>query len=144
MQTVRDILKKKGPQTHSVSPKSSVFDALQLMAEHNIGAVLVLDAGRPVGILSERDYARQVILKGKTSRETLVGEIMTVRVMFVRPEQSLDDCMALMTDKRVRHLPVLEANQLIGIVSMGDVVKAVISEKQFIIEQLENYISSGG
>jgi CBS domain-containing protein len=144
MQTVRDILKKKGSETHAVSPDTSVYDALKLMAERNIGAVLVLDAGRPVGILSERDYARQVILKGKTSKETPVREIMTARVVFVRPEQQIDECMALMTDKRIRHLPVLEDDALIGIVSVGDVVKAVISEKQFRIEQLENYITSGG
>ena len=143
MQSVRDILKKKGAETHSVSPDTSVFDALKLMADRNIGAVLVLEADRPVGILSERDYARQVILKGKTSKDTPVREIMTSRVVFVRPEQSVEECMALMTDKRIRHLPVLEANRLIGIVSVGDVVKAVISEKQFRIEQLENYITAG-
>jgi CBS domain-containing protein len=144
MQTVRDILKKKGAETHAVRPEASVYEALQLMAQKNIGAVLVLDAGRPVGILSERDYARQVILKGKTSRDTPVREIMTSRVVFVRPEQSVEECMALMTDKRIRHLPVLDEGALIGIVSVGDVVKAVISDKQFRIEQLENYISSGG
>ena len=109
MQTVRDILKKKGSETHAVSPDTSVYDALKLMAEKNIGAVLVLEAGRPVGILSERDYARQVILKGKTSKDTPVREIMTSRVVFVRPEQSVEECMALMTDKRIRHLPVLDA-----------------------------------
>jgi CBS domain-containing protein len=144
MQTVRDILKAKGSDAHAVGPDTSVYDALKLMAEKNIGAVLVLEAGRPVGILSERDYARQVILKGKTSKDTPVRDIMTSRVVFVRPGQSVEDCMALMTDKRIRHLPVLEAGALIGIVSVGDVVKAVISEKQFRIEQLENYISSGG
>jgi CBS domain-containing protein len=144
MQTVRDILKAKGSEAHAVGPDTSVYDALKLMAEKNIGAVLVLEAGRPVGILSERDYARQVILKGKTSKDTPVRDIMTSRVVFVRPGQSVEDCMALMTDKRIRHLPVLEAGALIGIVSVGDVVKAVISEKQFRIEQLENYISSGG
>jgi len=144
MHTVRDILKKKGSGTHGVSPDTSVYDALKLMAEKNVGAVLVLDTGRPVGILSERDYARQVVLKGKASKETPVREIMTARVVFVRPEQSLEECMALMTDKRIRHLPVLENGALIGIVSVGDVVKAVISEKQFRIEQLENYITSGG
>jgi len=144
MQTVRDILKKKEPGTHGVSPQTSVYDALKLMAEKNIGAVLVLEGGRPVGILSERDYARQVVLKGKASKDTPVREIMTSRVVFVRPEQSVEECMALMTDKRIRHLPVLEEGALIGLVSVGDVVKAVISEKQFRIEQLENYITSGG
>jgi len=143
MQTVHDILKKKGSEICSVSPDTSVYDALKLMAEKNIGAVLVMQAGRPVGILSERDYARQVILKGKASKDTPVREIMTARVIFVRPEQSVEDCMALMTDKHIRHLPVLEGETLLGILSIGDVVKAVISEKQFRIEQLENYITNG-
>jgi CBS domain-containing protein len=143
MQSVRDILKKKGSEICSVSPGASVYDALKLMAEKNIGAVLVLDAGRPVGILSERDYARQVILKGKSSKETPVREIMTSRVVFVRPEQNIEECMALMTDKRIRHLPVIADAKVIGVVSIGDVVKAVISEKEFRITQLENYITSG-
>ncbi len=144
MQTVRDILKKKGSEFYSVTPDTSVYDALKLMAERNIGAVLVLDVGRPVGILSERDYARQVVLKGKASKDTPVREIMTSRVVFVRPEQSVEECMALMTDRRIRHLPVLEAGLLTGIISVGDVVKEVISEKQYQIDQLVNYISSGG
>jgi len=144
MKTVRDILKQKGLGLCSVRPDSTVYDALKLMAEKNIGAVLVLDGERPVGILSERDYARQVILKGKTSKDTPVREIMTSKVVFVRPEQSIEECMALMTDKRIRHLPVLEESKLIGVVSIGDIVKAVISEKEFLIAQLENYIASGG
>lgn len=141
MKTVREVLQGKGHQVWSVSPDSTVYDALRLMADRDVGAVLVLEGEHVVGVLSERDYARQVILKGKTSRETPVGEIMTTRVMYVRPEQTVDDCMALMTDKRVRHLPVLEHGRLIGLLSIGDVVKAVISEKQFLIEQLENYIT---
>ncbi|HEY8517644.1 MAG TPA: CBS domain-containing protein [Candidatus Binatia bacterium] len=144
MQTVRDLLRKKGGEIYSVSPDSSVYEALQLMADKNIGAVLVLDGEQIVGILSERDYARQVILKGKTSRETPVREIMTTRVVFVKPEQTIEDCMALMTDKRIRHLPVIENGKLAGVLSIGDVVKAVISEKQYLIEQLEAYITSGG
>jgi CBS domain-containing protein len=144
MQTVRDLLRKKGGQIHSVSPHSSVYEALQLMADKNVGAVLVLDGSRLVGILSERDYARQVVLKGKASKETPVREIMTTRVVCVVPEQTIEDCMALMTDKRIRHLPVLEEGQLAGVLSIGDVVKAVISEKQYLIEQLEAYITSGG
>ena len=144
MKTVRDILKQKGLGLCSVRPDSTVYDALKLMAEKNIGAVLVLDGERPVGILSERDYARQVILKGKTSKDTPVREIMTSKVVFVRPEQSIEECMALMTDKRIRHLPVLEEGKLIGVVSIGDIVKAVISEKEFLIAQLESYIASGG
>lgn len=142
MWTVRELLSGKGRDVWSVGPNSSVFDALRLMAEKDVGAVLVIDDRQEVvGVLSERDYARQVILKGKTSRETPVRQIMTTRVIYVRPEQSVDECMALMTDKRIRHLPVLEQGRLIGLVSIGDVVKAVISEKEFIIEQLENYIT---
>jgi CBS domain-containing protein len=144
MKTVRDLLKQKGREVWSVAPDSTVYDALKLMAEKNIGALLVIDAGRPVGIFSERDYARQVILKGKTSKDTPVREVMTAKVVFVRPEQSIEECMALMTDRRFRHLPILEEGALVGILSIGDVVKAVISEKDFLIEQLANYISSGG
>jgi len=144
MKTVRDILNVKGTTVWSVSPDTTVYDTLKLMAEKDIGAVLVLEGDRPVGIFSERDYARQVILKGKTSKETPVRDVMTTRVVFVRPQQNVEECMALMTDKRIRHLPVLEDDKLVGIVSIGDVVKAVISEKEFLIEQLEHYITSGG
>jgi CBS domain-containing protein len=144
MMTVRDVLGRKGRTIWSVGPESTVYEALQLMAEKEIGAVLVIEGGNPVGIFTERDYARQVILKGKTSKDTAVRAVMTVRVVYVRPEQTLDDCMALMTDKHVRHLPVMAERRLEGLVSIGDIVKAVISEKQFIIEQLENYITSGG
>ena len=144
MQTVRELLGKKGGQIWSVSPDSTVYDALQLMAEKNIGAVLVRDGDHVLGIVSERDYARQVILKGKTSRDTPVREIMTTRVIYVVPERTVEDCMALMTDKRIRHLPVLANGKLVGVLSIGDIVKAVISEKQFMIEQLESYITSGG
>lgn len=144
MKTVRDVLKQKGQMIWSVTPATTVYDALKVMADKEIGAVLVLEHGRPAGIFTERDYARQVILKGKASKDTAVRDVMTSRVVFVRPDQNIEECMALMTDKRVRHLPVLESNDLIGILSIGDVVKAVISEKQFIIEQLENYITTGG
>lgn len=144
MKTVQDVLGNKGGQIWSVSPGNTVYEALQLMAEKEIGAVLVMEAGKPVGILSERDYARQVILKGRASKDTPVREIMSTRLVYIRPEQTVEDCMALMTDKRIRHLPVLEGGELRGVLSIGDVVKAVISEKQFLIEQLENYISSGG
>ncbi len=141
--TVREILANKGGQIWSVSPDASVFETLQLMADQEIGAVLVMSGGKTVGVFSERDYARQVILKGKASKDTPVREVMTSRVVYVRPEQTLEDCMALMTDKRVRHLPVIEGDELRGVLSIGDVVKAVISEKQFMIEQLENYIAQG-
>lgn len=141
---VRELLDHKGGTVWSVKPDVTVFETLQLMADKEIGAVLVFDDDRLIGIFSERDYARQVILKGKASKDTPVRDVMTGRVTYLRPDQSLEDCMALMTDKRVRHLPVLEESKVIGVISIGDVVKAVISEKQFIIEQLENYITSGG
>jgi len=144
MLTVRDLLGKKGGHVWSVSPESTVYDALQLMAEKNVGAVLVLTGRELTGILSERDYARQVILKGKASRDTPVREIMTTKVVCVAPERTVEDCMALMTDKHIRHLPVLAGGELVGVLSIGDVVKAVISEKQFMIEQLESYITSSG
>jgi len=144
MRNVRELLEQKGTAIFSVRPEVTVFATLQLMAEKEIGAVLVLEADRLVGMFSERDYARQVILKGKASKDTPVRDVMTARVTYIRPEQTVEDCMALMTDKHVRHLPVLDQGKVIGLVSIGDIVKAVISEKQFIIEQLENYISSGG
>jgi CBS domain-containing protein len=143
MKTVRDLLEQKGRKVWSVGPDSTVYDALRLMADKDIGAVLVVSGEELVGVLSERDYARQVVLKGKASRDTPVREIMTSRVIYIRPEQTLEDCMALMTDKHVRHLPVVVGGKIEGLLSIGDVVKAVISEKQFLIEQLENYITSG-
>ncbi len=144
MMTVRDVIEAKGHHVWSVGPDTTVYETLRLMAEKEIGAVLVMDHGTTVGIFSERDYARQVILKGRASKDTPTGEVMTARVVYVRPEQTVEDCMALMTDKRVRHLPVLEGESLSGILSIGDVVKAVISDKEFIIHQLEQYIASGG
>ncbi|MFI5395251.1 MAG: CBS domain-containing protein [Candidatus Binatia bacterium] len=143
MKTVGDVIKKKGNHVWSVSPGTTVYDTLKLMAEHDIGAVVVIEDGRPVGIFSERDYARRVILKGRTSKDTPVREVMVSRVVFVRPEQGIEECMALMTDKHVRHLPVLERGTLSGMLSIGDVVKEMISEKEFIIEQLANYIQRG-
>lgn len=144
MKNVRELLDQKGGAIWSVKPDVTVFSTLELMAEKEIGAVLVCEGGRLLGIVSERDYARQVILKGRASRDTLVRDVMTSRVTCVRLDQTVEDCMALMTDKRIRHLPVIEEGHVIGVVSIGDIVKAVISEKQFIIEQLENYITSGG
>ena len=143
MKTAGDILRKKGNHVWSVTPDTTVYDTLKLMADREIGAVVVLDHGNPVGMFSERDYARQVILKGRASKDTAVREVMISRVVFVRPEQSIEDCMALMTDKRVRHLPVLDHGTLVGMVSIGDVVKEMISEKEFLIEQLANYIQKG-
>lgn len=144
MKTVRDLLDVKGGNLWSVAPDQTVYEALALMAERHVGAVLVFEGGRMVGIISERDYARQVILKGKASKDTPVREIMTARVITVEPDHGIDHCMAVMTDKRVRHLPVLAGDRVVGILSIGDVVKAVISEKQSHIEQLEDYIKTSG
>ncbi len=143
MKLVSQLLRAKGHEVWSVTPDTSVFDALELMADKNVGALLVLEADKLTGIFSERDYARKVILKGKASRDTPVKEIMTAEVVYVRPEQSIEECMALMTNKRIRHLPVLEGNQLLGVISIGDVVKTIISEQEFTISQLENYITGG-
>jgi CBS domain-containing protein len=143
MKLVKQILQAKGSGALSISPDAFVYDALKLMAEKNVGTLLVLEKGKLVGIISERDYARKVILKGKSSLETPVREIMTDRVLFVRPEQTVEECMALMTDKHIRHLPVLVGDQVVGIVSIGDLVKASIDEKDFLIQQLENYITGG-
>ena len=141
MKTVVQLLRTKGNEVLSVAPDTPVFDALQTMAERNVGALLVLEGERLIGIFTERDYARKVILKGKSSKEIPVKEIMSSHVLYVRPQQTIDDCMALMTDKRVRHLPVMEEDRLVGLISIGDVVKAIISEQEFMIEQLQNYIT---
>ena len=142
MKTVRDILEVKGRTVWSVDPGSSVFDALGLMAEKEIGALVVLDGARVVGIISERDYARKVILHGRASPTTLVKEIMTAHVAYTHLDHSIEECMAIITEKRIRHLPVLQDGRLIGIISIGDLVKAIIADQKFIIEQLERYISS--
>lgn len=144
MTLVRQLLQSKGSDIWVVSPETSVYEALQLMAEKNIGALMVVDAGKLVGIISERDYARKVVLQRKSSVSSLVKEIMTDTVYCVGPDYTLEQCMAVMTDKRVRHLPVLQDDKLVGIISIGDVVKAIISHQEFMIEQLENYIVSGG
>jgi len=141
MNRVKDILRTKGHRVWSIAPDATVYEALELLAEKNVGAVLVMEGNRLVGIFSERDYARKVVLRGKASRTTLVREVMTERVIYVVPEETAEECMALMTDKRVRHLPVLEGDQVIGVVSIGDVVKGIISEQEFLIEQLERYIT---
>ena len=141
MRLVSDILSSKGHDVFSVKPDTSVFDALKLMAEKNIGAAMVLRGKELVGIFSERDYARKVILKGKASADTPVSDIMTAKVAYVGPHNSLEECMALMTDKHFRHLPVMEANRLLGMISIGDVVKAIISNQEIEIKQLESYIT---
>ena len=141
MQTVLQILQAKAGPLLFVSPHHTVFDALTVMAEHDIGAVAVLDDGRLVGMFSERDYARKVILHGKSSRELRVADIMTAPVRTVRPEDTVHDCMGLMTEHRIRHLPVVDAERAIGMVSIGDLVKSLLSEQAFTIEQLEHYIA---
>lgn len=142
MTTVRDLLNAKGREVHSITPEASVFDALKLMADRNIGAVLVVDGqGAMIGILSERDYARKVVLRGHTSRETPVSAIMTEDVVSIPSEMTIDECMGLMTMRRIRHLPVIENQRPIGVVSIGDVGSAMIANQGFVIEQLERYIS---
>ncbi len=139
--TVSQLLQAKGHAVWSVTPDTSVYSALKLMADKNVGALPVFKADQLVGMFSERDYARKVILKGKSSRYLPVREIMTSIVASVIPEHSIEDCMELMTDKRVRHLPVFEDNRVIGVISIGDVVKSLISEQEFIIRELEQYIT---
>ncbi|MGE5839451.1 MAG: CBS domain-containing protein [Deltaproteobacteria bacterium] len=144
MKTVRDVLKVKTKEVWSILPHASVYDALKLMGEKQIGALMVIDdKGKVAGIISERDYARKVILKGKTSKETRVEEIMTpASEMFaVRPDNTVEECMILMTGKHVRHLPVFEKDKFISVVSIGDVVKSIISEQEMLIEQLSGYIA---
>jgi len=140
MKTVKQLLDAKGHTVWIIAPDASVYEALKLMADKDVGALLVLEAGKLVGIMSERDYARKVILKGKFSKDTLVREIMTVRLIIVHPEQTVQECMALMTDRHIRHLPVLAGEELVGLVSIGDLVKAIISEQEFLIQNLQDYI----
>ncbi len=140
MKTLRQLLQAKTYGILSIAPDARVYDALQLMADKNVGALLVMDAGQLIGIITERDYARKVILKGKSSLDTPVREIMTDKVLCVHPNQTVEECMALMTDKRFRHLPVMEGNKLVGVISIGDLVKEVISEQEQTIKQLESYI----
>lgn len=142
MTLVSQILQSKGSHTWTIAPNATVFDALTSMAEKDIGALLVVENSEVVGIFSERDYARKIILQGKSSRDTEVQEIMTSEVLCISPDQSVTKCMALMTDKRIRHIPVLDDGQLVGVISIGDVVKAIITEQQIIINHLEDYIYS--
>lgn len=140
---VRQILEAKGYDVWSVQPETTIYEALQLLADRGIGAVLVLEDQALVGIFSERDYARKVVLQGKSSRTTPVREAMTDRVIYVRPDQSVEECMALMTGHRIRHLPVVEENRVVGVISIGDVVKSVISQQANTIHHLETYITEG-
>ena len=145
MITVKQVLQDKGyPETWTISPDATVYDALKLLSEKRVGALPVIEAKKLVGILSERDYARKVILKGKSSLNTPVREIMTEKVISVHPEESIQDCMEMMTNKRVRHLPVLADDKLIGIISIGDVLKEIISEQEIFIRDLQDYIEGRG
>ena len=142
MHTVKDILSEKGKVIWSVSPETKVFDALKLMAEKNIGAVLVIKDNSVKGIFSERDYARKVILEGRSSHEINVDEIMSPRVLYVTLDTAIDECMLLLTEKKIRHLPVYENENLVGIISIGDVVKELLARKDLIIDQMERYITN--
>ena len=142
MKTVSQILHAKGgTEVHTINPDATVLEAIRRMAEHGIGALVVMEGGAIVGMVTERDYARKVILMGRNSDQTAVREIMSPTVLYVRPQQSNEDCMALMANSRVRHLPVMENGRLTGLISMGDLVKDIISDQQFTIEQLEHYIN---
>jgi CBS domain-containing protein len=142
MATIAQVLKAKGThEVYAIAPDETVYQAVRKMSEHNVGALLVMDSATIVGIVTERDYARKMVLAGRSSKETPVSTIMTPEVLCVTPRQTTEECMAIMTRHRVRHLPVLDHERLVGLVSIGDLVKDIISEQQFIIEQLEHYIA---
>jgi CBS domain-containing protein len=141
MITVKQLLKERTDCIWTIAPHDTVYKALEIMAEKNIGALVVVEKEKVVGMFSERDYARSVVLKGRSSKDTSVGELMDSNVCYVRPEQTIDECMALFTKKRIRHLPVLEMEKLVGLVSIGDAVKQYLEDREFHIQQLENYIT---
>jgi CBS domain-containing protein len=143
MVTIKELLKKKSGDIWSISPQTSVYQALELMAQKEVGALLVIENDKLVGIFSERDYARKIILKGKASKETAVSELMTTSVYYVTPDNTLEEAMALMTSKHIRHLPIMNQGKLSGIVTLGDVVKKIISEQKLTIDELENYVTGG-
>jgi len=140
MITVKQMLEEKGNAVWTIAPDAKVFDALKLMAEKEVGALIVLEKGAVVGMISERDYARKIALMGRLSQDTPIREIMTLQIYCVHPSSSSEECMALMTDKRIRHLPVIEKDKLVGVISIGDVVKSIISQQKVTIQHLENYI----
>jgi len=141
MTTVQQLLKEKGRGVFTVGPGETVFDAIRKMAEQNVGSLVVCEGQKPVGIITERHYARNVFLKGRASPSTLVRDIMETQVLYATPDQTVDECMAVMSDKRVRHLPVIDQDKLIGIISIGDLVKNIIDDQKFTIEQLTHFIS---
>jgi len=143
MITIKELLKKKSGDIWSISPQTSVYQALELMAQKEVGALLVIENDKLVGIFSERDYARKIILKGKASKDTAVGELMTTSVYYVTPDNTLEEAMALMTSKHIRHLPIMNQGKLVSIVTLGDVVKKIISEQKLTIDELENYVTGG-
>jgi len=143
MHTVKELLREKGSEVWTIAPKITVYEALELMSGKNIGALVVVESGNVVGMFTERDYARKVILKGRSSKTTTVGELMITDVLYVSPEDTIENCMALMTDKRLRHLPVMDNDQLAGLISIGDIVRVIISDREFTIRELERYITGG-
>ncbi len=144
MATVRDIIRKKGGEVVSISPDANVFEALKLMSDHNMGAVLAITEGKVEGILSERDCARRLDLHGRAAKDTKVKDIMTSKVLYAQGTQTIEECVAIMIDKNIRHLPVFEDDELIGVVSSRDALKAMVDEQKFVITQLEHYITGGG
>ena len=143
MYTVRHLLQEKGNKVWTINPKATVYEVLELMANHNIGAVVVATGDKVLGMFTERDYSRKVVLKGRASKTTAVGELMTTEVLYISPDDTIENCMALMTEHRLRHLPVMENGKLGGIISIGDVVKSIISDREFMIRELERYITGG-
>ncbi len=141
MKTAKDLLKDKGYDVWSIGPSDFVFNAVKLMAEKEVGALMVMEGSKVVGVISERDYARKVILKERSSKATRVNEIMTTHVLYTQPDRTVEECMTLMTEKHIRHLPVMEGGRLLGVISIGDLVKSIIAEQRFVIEQLERYIT---
>jgi CBS domain-containing protein len=144
MTTLRDIIRKKGGDVFSVAPDASVFEALKVMADQNTGAVLVMSGGKVVGILSERDCARRIDLHGRTSKDTKVEDIMTAKVLYAQVNQTIEECVAIMIDKSIRHLPVFEGDELIGLISVRDALNEMVDQQKFMISQLEHYITGGG
>jgi CBS domain-containing protein len=144
MTTLRDIIRKKGEEVFSIAPEASVFEALKMMADHNTGALLVMSGGRVDGIISERDCVRRVELHGRTAKDTRVTDIMTSKVLYAQANQSTEECIAIMIDKNIRHLPVFDGDELVGLISVRDALKEMVDQQKFMISQLEHYITGGG